>query len=108
MSIAGLSLLYGDFMKALGASERVFELTDRKPLVRYKGGYTAPGAITGSIELSNVDFEYPSRPDQPVLRSLNLSLRPGQVVALVGPSGAGLFLSLLYPSFKCLIFSIIR
>ena len=88
MSLGGLSVLYGDFMKAIGASERVFELTDRVPAVRYSGGIT-PSSMNGTIELSKVHFSYPSRPDQPVLRGLNLVLNPGTVVALVGPSGAG-------------------
>jgi len=88
MSLGGISVLYGDFMKAIGASERVFELTDRQPEVRYKGGVTAK-QLEGTIELQQVHFSYPSRPDQLVLSGLNLKLNPGTVVALVGPSGAG-------------------
>lgn len=88
MSLGGMSVLYGDFMKALGASERVFELTDRIPKVRFTGGF-APSKTDGNISLNQVHFSYPSRPDQPVLRGLNLKITPGRVVALVGPSGAG-------------------
>jgi len=88
MSLVGMSVLYGDFMKAIGASQRVFELTDREPEIRYSGGYTS-NKLSGDISLSNVHFTYPSRPNQQVLKGLDLKLNPGNVVALVGPSGAG-------------------
>jgi len=88
MSLGGLSVLYGDFMKAIGASARVFELTDRVPQVNYTGGMR-PSSLEGKIALQDVHFSYPSRPDQKVLQGLDLQLQPGHVVALVGPSGAG-------------------
>lgn len=45
--------------------------------------------VTGEVDLKDVRFRYPSRPETEVLRGLNLSLFPGKVVALVGPSGGG-------------------
>jgi len=80
--------LYGDVMKAVGSSERVFELLDRTPRVRWKGGIIL-NKFQGALEMNNVHFSYPSRPDVTVLNGVNLSLRPGEVVALVGPSGGG-------------------
>ena len=86
-SLGALSSLYEDFMKALGSSERVFELIDRKPTV--SGGSTRLESILGDVVLSDLDFAYPTRPDMPVLSNFNLRLSPGEVVALVGHSGSG-------------------
>ena len=85
-SIGALSSLWSDFAKAAGASERVFELLDREPEV--EAGDTA-GDGRGRVVLDGVHFAYPSRPGAPVLSGLTLGLEPGQVVALVGPSGGG-------------------
>jgi ABC transporter fused permease/ATP-binding protein len=86
-SIGALAGLWQDFAKALGASERVFELIDRQPGMRDHGERREQ--VVGRIELDHVDFTYPSRPDAPVLQSVSLVLEPGEVVALVGPSGSG-------------------
>ena len=45
--------------------------------------------IDGQVSLEKVEFEYPARPDVPVLQGLNLSVKSGQTLALVGPSGCG-------------------
>ncbi len=86
-SVGALAGLWEDLMKAIGASERVFALMDRKPQVA-SGARNLP-QIKGHIALEDVHFAYPSRPDAPVLAGLQLELRPGEVVALVGPSGGG-------------------
>lgn len=86
-SLGAISGLYEDFMKAIGASERVFELLDRVPEVR--GGTLDVGETTGKIEFDNVDFAYPTRLDIPVLTGLSIAIEAGEVVALVGPSGGG-------------------
>jgi len=87
-AFAFVSSLFGDFLSAIGASERIFELMDRKPLIPIAGG-AKNAAVNGLIELHDVNFSYPSRPDTVVLRNVNLVVQPGQVVALVGPSGGG-------------------
>ena len=86
-----LSAVYGDFMKAVGASARVFELLERKPTIQYKGGtLLAPAAQAElSIIFSHVYFSYPTRSDVPVLNDFCLTVAPGSVVALVGTSGGG-------------------
>ena len=87
VSLGALSGLYEDFMKALGASERVFELIDREPTV--VSGAMTPDSVRGHVQFQGVDFAYPTRPDHPVLKGLTLEMVPGEVVALVGPSGGG-------------------
>jgi ATP-binding cassette subfamily B protein len=87
-AISALANLWSDFMRAGGASARVFELLDREPAIANVGGRQLP-QVNGAIELREVDFAYPSRPDVPVIKGLDVAIAPGEVVALVGPSGAG-------------------
>eukprot|EP00698_Gefionella_okellyi_P017370 TRINITY_DN5061_c0_g1_i1.p1 TRINITY_DN5061_c0_g1~~TRINITY_DN5061_c0_g1_i1.p1 ORF type:complete len:757 (-),score=183.05 TRINITY_DN5061_c0_g1_i1:362-2632(-) len=87
-SFAMLSSVYGDFMQAVGASERVFELLDMVPQINAVGGLTLP-AVTGRVEFEEVVFTYPTRPQQQVLHDIKLILEPGKVVAAVGQSGGG-------------------
>eukprot|EP01104_Vermistella_antarctica_P011957 TRINITY_DN3387_c0_g1_i1.p1 TRINITY_DN3387_c0_g1~~TRINITY_DN3387_c0_g1_i1.p1 ORF type:complete len:740 (+),score=171.75 TRINITY_DN3387_c0_g1_i1:299-2518(+) len=87
-SLAALSSLYGDLMKAVGASERVFELTDREPLVRFDQGIV-PKSLVGRVDFEEVHFRYPSREEIEVLKGVTFSLSPGKVVAVVGESGGG-------------------
>ena len=86
-SLAVVSDVWADFMKASGAGARIFEILDREPAMG-RGG-ERPESVEGSIELRDVSFRYPARPDADVLTNVSLALRPGEVVALVGPSGSG-------------------
>jgi ATP-binding cassette subfamily B protein len=88
ISLSALAGLWSDFMHARGASERVFELLDREPLVA-EGPGRKLDRVAGHIELHKVTFAYPSRPDVKVLHEIDTEIEPGQVVALVGPSGSG-------------------
>ncbi len=87
LSVGAMSNLWEDLYKASGATQRVFELLDRRPAVT--GGSRRLEQLDGELRFERVGFAYPSRPDLPVLRDLSLTLRAGEVVALVGPSGAG-------------------
>lgn len=87
-SLGTLAGLWSDFMRAAGAADRVFDLIDREARIPLTGGRVLD-QVEGRVELQSVSFAYPSRPDIPVLRRLDLTLMPGEVVALVGPSGGG-------------------
>jgi ATP-binding cassette subfamily B protein len=87
VSFGALSGLYADFMNATGASQRVFDLLDRKPSMDEGGD--RPEAIAGTLAFENVKFVYPSRPDIVVLDGVDFVLDRGKVLALVGPSGSG-------------------
>ena len=71
-------------MQAVGASEKVFELIDRKPQIDHTSGSLKPDRLDGRVEFKNVWFSYPTRPDTPVLRGVSFTAHPGEVVALVG------------------------
>jgi len=85
-SFAFISSLFGDFMSAVGASERIFELLDKTP--KTVAGATYP-SVAGEIRLEDVHFTYPARPEKEVLQGVTLVIKPANVVALVGPSGGG-------------------
>ncbi|PPS08939.1 hypothetical protein GOBAR_AA11711 [Gossypium barbadense] len=88
-SVSGLSGLYTVAMKAAGASRRVFQLLDRVSSMPKSGNKCPLGNQDGEVELDDVWFAYPSRPNHMVLKGITLKLQPGSKVALVGPSGGG-------------------
>jgi ATP-binding cassette subfamily B protein len=89
-SVGALSEVAGDLLRAAGATERLLELLNTEPAITAPAAPVAlPEPARGEVQLDNVTFHYPSRPDSPALSELSLTLLPGQKVALVGPSGAG-------------------
>ncbi|TDM06267.1 MAG: ABC transporter [Ideonella sp. MAG2] len=90
-SVAVLSEVYGDLLRAAGATERLMELLHaQSPVTSPQQPQPLPATQGGSaLSLQGVSFHYPSRPDQAALQGLTLEVRPGETVALVGPSGAG-------------------
>ncbi|KAI6179471.1 hypothetical protein M3Y98_00614200 [Aphelenchoides besseyi] len=87
-----LGEVWNGLMQAVGSSRKVFELIDRQPEVKNDGRIAPDGRnaqIEGRIEFRNVYFAYPTRADIPVMNNLSFTVEPGQVVALVGPSGGG-------------------
>jgi subfamily B ATP-binding cassette protein MsbA len=85
--LTSLSNTYSSFQRAIGAADRVFELLDQKPAVADSPAAIELPAITGQVQFQDVSFGY--RNDLPVLSHINFEARPGEIIALVGPSGAG-------------------
>ncbi|MEX8499742.1 ABC transporter transmembrane domain-containing protein [Leptothrix ochracea] len=90
-SVAVLSEVWGDMLRAAGATERLMELLATRSSVQEPSQPQAlPPTTHGStVRFEGVQFNYPSRPDQAALSQFVLDIRAGETVALVGPSGAG-------------------
>jgi len=90
-AVAVLSEVWGELLRAAGATERLMELlAARSPVAEPQRPQALPATVGGSaVRLDGVTFCYPSRPGQPSLAEFSLDVRPGETVALVGPSGAG-------------------
>ncbi len=85
--VQDLARVYAEMQHAIASAERTFSLLDSKPEVVDKPGAIDPGTIMGEIVFDNVSFHY--TPDKPVLKDFNLTVKPGEMVALVGPTGSG-------------------
>ncbi|WP_085803656.1 ABC transporter transmembrane domain-containing protein [Roseovarius albus] len=89
-SVAALSEIWGELQRAAGATERLIELLQAEDRVQDPTQPKAlPSPVTGAIRFDAVNFSYPSRPEIAVLNEITLDIKPGETVALVGPSGAG-------------------
>jgi len=83
-----LAGVYVDVQAAFGVFQRIFDLLDLEPEVRERPGARVLGAVRGEIAFEGVTFGYREGP-LPAVRDLSFQVAPGQLVALVGPSGAG-------------------
>ncbi|AAW46499.1 ATP-binding cassette, sub-family b, member 10, mitochondrial precursor, putative [Cryptococcus deneoformans JEC21] len=88
-SLNTLAGFFTGLMKGVGASQRIIGLHALPSPIPLSSGKLLPKTDAGSIELRNVDFAYPSRPDAKVLNGLNLKINKGERIALVGGSGSG-------------------
>jgi ATP-binding cassette subfamily B protein len=91
-AVGALSEVMGEAQRAAGAAERLLELLAlRSSIASPPHPQPLPARKVGgaALELADIGFRYPSRPDHAALAQLNLSILPGETVAVVGPSGAG-------------------
>ncbi|MBP9805709.1 MAG: ATP-binding cassette domain-containing protein, partial [Candidatus Accumulibacter sp.] len=90
-SVAVLAEVWGDLLRASGATERLMELLGAQSPIAEPTQPVLLSTPAGGLQVAfdAVRFAYPSRPTQPVLQGLDLTIAAGETVALVGPSGAG-------------------
>ncbi|HPA32670.1 MAG TPA: ABC transporter ATP-binding protein [Anaerolineaceae bacterium] len=85
--IQDLARVFAEMQHAIASAERIFSLTDSVPDVLDRPNSYDPGTIRGKITFENVSFSYDD--DQPVLENFSLEIQPGEMIALVGPTGGG-------------------
>ncbi len=88
-SFGGIAELYAQIQKAIGATERVFELLDETPEKINSQAAASHEKIKGNVIFKNVAFSYPTRKEIKVLKDVNFTAGFGQKIAIVGPSGVG-------------------
>ncbi len=85
--VQDLARVFAEMQHAIASAERIFSLVDAKPSVINHPGSIDPGSISGDIVFQNVSFSYDD--DVPVIKNLNLHVKSGETIALVGPTGGG-------------------
>jgi ATP-binding cassette, subfamily B, bacterial len=89
-SLGQLSEVWGELQQAAGAAERISELMDEVPRITSPAHpQILPSPLKGEVAFDHVDFTYAGNPKAPVLRDISFTAKPGEVIAIVGPSGAG-------------------
>ena len=85
--IGQIAVMWTNVQSAIAGSERIFELLDEEPEIQDPPNPVAVDRLKGRVEFHHVSFHY--NPDEPVLDRISLIARPGETVAIVGPTGAG-------------------
>ena len=85
--IRSLTMQYGQLQRAVASGRHIFEILDTEPVIRDKPGAAPLPPLMGEVRYEGVSFHY--IPGMPVLKDVNLVIRPGERVALAGPTGAG-------------------
>lgn len=87
--LRNLANFYNKMVTNLSAAERVFEIMDTEPEIKDREGGTDLPDVEGEVAFDHVSFAYEDAPDQMVLNDVSFTARPGETIALVGPTGAG-------------------
>lgn len=85
--IQDLARVFAELQLSIASAERIFSLLDSPPTITDQPGAVDPGTIRGNIEFEHVNFAYDE--DEQVLKDFNLTVRQGETIALVGPTGGG-------------------
>ena len=85
--IQDLARVYASMQQAIASAERTFSLIDTEAEIVDRPGAYDPGTMAADIEFDHVDFYYEA--DKPVLRDFSLTVKQGETIAIVGPTGAG-------------------
>jgi ATP-binding cassette subfamily B protein len=89
-AVGAITEMISDLQRAAGASERIYELLEEVPSIQsLPDAQPLPHLSQAGVAFEGVGFSYPTRKDKAAIEDFNLSVKPGQTVALVGPSGAG-------------------
>jgi subfamily B ATP-binding cassette protein MsbA len=88
-SIGQFSGLWSGLQEALGATRRIFEILDTESELIERADAVRLDGVSGRISFERVSFAYLDEPGAPILADVDLEIAPGEVLALVGPSGAG-------------------
>ena len=90
MGVATLSEVYGDLQRAVGATDRLIDLLHAKSDILTPENPAMPAdTLPATLRFEQINFNYPSRPEQKALEDFSLHIPEGKTIALVGPSGAG-------------------
>jgi len=85
--VQDLARVYAEMQHSIASAERIFKLVDTEPEVHNKPDAISAETLLGEIEFDHVDFHYEER--KPVLTDFSLTVKPGEMIALVGPTGGG-------------------
>ena len=87
--VKSIASALNQFTNQLTSAQRVFELLDTQSILQEVPDATQLKVTSGEVEFKNITFAYPDEPDAQIIRDLNLHVNPGEMIALVGPTGAG-------------------
>ncbi len=87
--VRNLANFYNKLTTNISAAERIFDILDTQADIRDREGAGRLPALKGEVEFSHVSFAYSDEPDKLILKDVSFTAKPGETIALVGPTGAG-------------------